>query len=166
MCVRLSVFARIYPTSHQIRFDVKSFNSEMGGMQPRTNRYPQNVWSPWYPLSGAPQVPGNKLIHSSFSQGGKYYLEKNPTPWEQVINFKPPTRYKRQLGRRMPGTICVCVSVIYSVDADTEPITFIFGLIPLGWFGLVLWHINHSWLFYTKFCFYINVKYMICKLIL
>ena len=34
------------------------------------------------------------------------------------------------------------------------------------WFGLVLWHINHCWLFNTKSCFYIYMKYMICKHIL
>ena len=31
------------------------------------------------------------------------------------------------------------------------------------WFGWVLWHINHCWLFNDKFCFYISIKYMICK---
>ena len=36
----------------------------------------------------------------------------------------------------------------------------------LVWFGLVLWHINHCWLFNAKSCFYIYIKYMICKHIL
>ena len=31
------------------------------------------------------------------------------------------------------------------------------------WFGLVLWDINHYWLFKAKSCFYIYIKYMICK---
>ena len=34
------------------------------------------------------------------------------------------------------------------------------------WFGLVLCHINHCCLFNRKYCFYIYVKYMICKHIL
>ena len=31
------------------------------------------------------------------------------------------------------------------------------------WFTLVLWHTNHYWLFNAKSCFYIYIKYMICK---
>ena len=30
-------------------------------------------------------------------------------------------------------------------------------------FGLVLWHINYCWLFNAKSCFYIYIRYMICK---
>ena len=30
-------------------------------------------------------------------------------------------------------------------------------------FGLASWHINHCWLFSAKYCFYIYIKYMICK---
>ena len=29
--------------------------------------------------------------------------------------------------------------------------------------GLVLWHINHCWLFNANSCFYVYIKYMICK---
>ena len=28
------------------------------------------------------------------------------------------------------------------------------------WFGWVLWHINHCWLFNAKFCLYIYIKYI------
>ena len=28
------------------------------------------------------------------------------------------------------------------------------------WLGLVLWHINHYWLFNAESCFYINIKYI------
>ena len=31
------------------------------------------------------------------------------------------------------------------------------------WIDLVLWHINHCWLSNAKSCFYIYIKYMICK---
>ena len=34
------------------------------------------------------------------------------------------------------------------------------------WFGLVLWHINSSWLFYAKYSLHVYVRYMICKHIL
>ena len=30
----------------------------------------------------------------------------------------------------------------------------------LVWFGLVLWHINHSWLFNAKSFLYIYIKYI------
>ena len=30
-------------------------------------------------------------------------------------------------------------------------------------FGLVLWHINEYWLLNSKSCFYIDIRYMICK---
>ena len=33
----------------------------------------------------------------------------------------------------------------------------------LVWFGLVLWHINHYWLFKAKSCLFISRIYMICK---
>ena len=36
----------------------------------------------------------------------------------------------------------------------------------INMFGLVLWHINQCWLFNAKFCFYMYIKYMICKHIL
>ena len=36
----------------------------------------------------------------------------------------------------------------------------------VGWFGSVLWHINHSLSFNVKFCFYMYIKYMIFKHIL
>ena len=34
------------------------------------------------------------------------------------------------------------------------------------WFGLVLWNIKNCWLFNTKSCFYVYIKYMFCKQIL
>ena len=33
----------------------------------------------------------------------------------------------------------------------------------LVWFGLVLWHINHCWLFNAKSGLFIHLRYMICK---
>ena len=33
----------------------------------------------------------------------------------------------------------------------------------MTWFGLVLWHISHYRLFNAKSCFYIYIKYMICR---
>ena len=31
------------------------------------------------------------------------------------------------------------------------------------WFGLVLWHIKHRWLFKAKSCFYMYIRYMFHK---
>ena len=31
------------------------------------------------------------------------------------------------------------------------------------WSDLVLWHINHFWLFNAESCFYIYIKFVICK---
>ena len=40
---------------------------------------------------------------------------------------------------------------------------FVWKVVRLVGFGLVLWHINHCWLFKPKSCFYIYIKYMIYK---
>ena len=47
-----------------------------------------------------------------------------------------------------------------------EKVIFIIKFIFNLWCGLVLWHINHCWSFNAKSCFYIGIKYMICKHIL
>ena len=54
---------------------------------------------------------------------------------------------------------------IYSFD-EVSATEFGFKKYLVFLFGLVLWHIKDGWLFNAKFCFYIYIKYMICKLIL
>ena len=40
-------------------------------------------------------------------------------------------------------------------------VTLPFSLLGLVWFGLVLWHINHSRLFNAKSSLYIYIKYRV-----
>ena len=38
--------------------------------------------------------------------------------------------------------------------------TYILDIYDLVWFGLVLWHINHCWLFNAKSSLYIHIRYI------
>ena len=105
------------------------------------------------PLFVAPQAPSYKLNPINLACIG---LEKAPGT-NPILFSRPPCRIVCVPWSNKVKNICYTRIIIFKE----------FLLKSFVWFvGWVLHHINHCWLFNAKSCFYIFIKYMICKHIL
>ena len=52
------------------------------------------------------------------------------------------------------------ISTIVGYFMPNSLYKYILNIYDLVWFGWVLWHINHCWLFNAKFSLYIYIKYI------
>ena len=66
----------------------------------------------------------------------------------------------------MPKTSRQSMKVYVHISEAFSRLPHLLALLVKLNFGLVLWLFNNCWLFNAKSCFYIYIKYMICKDIL
>ena len=52
-------------------------------------------------------------------------------------------------------------SILVLVGSNSQPLYNSWGIIAYVWFGLVLWHINHFWLFKAKSSLHIWIRYIL-----
>ena len=98
-------------------------------------------------------------------------LQPQPTWQERKKEKKKLFLYEESFFISMLNSFLDPMNIYVIFSSSSSNCLFIYkgqtnSLFLIIWYGLVLWHINHCWLFSAKSCFYICTKYMICKYIL